>query len=74
MSLAATLQTALEQITERIAELTASQNPTYTVGGRTVNKGEYLEQLIRSQKELLSQIQAADVAENGPWEVRSFGV
>lgn len=67
------LQTQIAQIGALIVEITATANPTVTIAGRTVGKTEYLHELRESQKELMLQLQQADLLTNGLWEVRSYG-
>lgn len=69
-TLAENLATSIAQVGERIVEVTASANPDYTVGGRTISKGTYLTQLV-AQLELLKQAQQRA---GGPFVVTSRGV
>ena len=70
MSVATDLQTAYEQTVTRIKEVTASNNPDYSVAGRSYSKGAYLTQLLQALKDIKTAIQVED----GPFEVRSRSV
>lgn len=67
------LQTILSQITTRITQVTASNNPDYSIAGRTISKGAYLSQLIAARKEIKAALQAAG-DEGDAWEVRGVGI
>lgn len=61
------LQTARDQIAARIVEVTASANPDYSVGGRSISKGTYLTQLGAELERLEKLIQRL----GGPYEIRT---
>ena len=61
------LEDALDNIRARIKEITAAPKPTYTVDGQTVKWGEYLEQLLRAEKQLAEAV----TREDGPFEERT---
>lgn len=65
----ASLQQTQANIAARMAEITASQNPTYTVGNRTVSKTEYLTALVADLDAVTKSIQLL----GGPYIVRSRG-
>lgn len=60
------LITARDNAAARLAEITASQAPTYTENGRTVNRTEYMTALQAMITSLNQQIAAM-----GPFEVRT---
>ncbi len=53
----ANLKTAYSQILERIVEVTASTQPTYSLDGQSFSRTEYLAQLATQAKEMLETIQ-----------------
>ncbi len=59
------LNLAYVQICQRIADVTASAQPSYSENGRSVSKSEYLSNLIQQQTTLLQSIQQA----SGPFDV-----
>ena len=61
---------AIDNITARIAEVTASTNPDYSVGGRSISKGAYLSQLI----DALALLRVQEQTLSGPWEVKTRSV
>ncbi len=65
------LSASLDNIARLIRELTEDPNPTYTTAaGRTVQKTEYLRELV-AQQEILEQTVARA---GGPYELRSVGI
>lgn len=72
MSAADDFDETLANIRARILEVTASANPDYSVGGRSISRGAYLSQLKDSYKEILALRQQAD--NGGAWEVRGYGI
>lgn len=64
------LQTALNQIALRIAEVTAEKKPSYSVDGESVSWETYLATLIDKQEALEKALARA----SGPFEVRSRGL
>lgn len=64
------LDTAIEQITAQIADVTANPKPDYSVGGQSVSWAAYLNVLKSSLKELIE----ARALLSGPYEYRSAGV
>ena len=64
------LSTALDQLAARIVEVTASVNPDYSVGNRSISKGAYLLQLQQAFKEMQSMAQNA----SGSYEVKTRGM
>lgn len=66
------LETARDQIAARIVEVTASANPDYSVGNRSISKGAYLAQLMDSLAKLEDAILRADQTTNGPFEIRTY--
>lgn len=68
MSDATTIATIKSQTLERIAEITASPKPTYSVEGQSVSWGDYLGQLQRTVEWCNQQLSAEE-----PFEVISRG-
>lgn len=64
------LQTALDEIAERLAEITTSSKPSYSIDGESISWNEYRSGLIMDMIELEKALQRA----SGPFEVRSRGV
>lgn len=64
------LTTTRQQISDRLAEITASPKPSYSVDGESYSWTEYFEALMRQ----LEAIDAALQRANGPFEIRSQGV
>ena len=69
-----TLRAQLDQVAALISDLVANPKPDYSIGGKSVSWGAYLGELLRSQKDLMDQLQLASILDGGPWEVRSRGV
>lgn len=67
------LTTARDNLAARIKDLTAQPKPNYSIDGQTVSWGDYLRQLLASQKEIEAAIVAAQLASDGPFEVISQG-
>lgn len=63
------INTAIDQITARIVEVTASQQPDYSIDGQSVSKGSYLTQLQSTLSEFLTLRQRLQ----GPFMVVSRG-
>lgn len=63
------IQTIKNQTLERIAEITASQNPTYKVDGEEVKKAEYLKQLSETVDWCNEQLQIEN-----PFEIQTQGL
>lgn len=63
------MQTAYERVTAKIAELTLSLKPDYSIDGRSYQHSSQLTALLKQQKDLLAAIQDAQ----GPFEVISYG-
>lgn len=61
------LETSRDQIAARIASITASDNPDYTVGNRTISKAAYLATLTDQLEKINKALQTA----GGPWEIRT---
>ena len=57
------------QLEDRIAAVTASNNPDYSVAGRSISKAGYLSQLMTAYEKALVFRQSAD----GAWSVDSRG-
>lgn len=68
-SRAENLDAIIDQTVARIKEVTASQNPDYSVAGRSISKGAYLATLTDQLFKLEQARQRAD----GPFEVRTVG-
>lgn len=64
------LQTALDNIAARLADVTANPKPSYSVDGESVSWTEYFNALTQQQLALEQALQRA----NGPFEVRSRGI
>lgn len=67
MASAANLQTALDQISQLIVDVTASPKPDYSIDGVSYSWGSYLSMLLDKQQTLLQLIQQV----SGPYEVFS---
>ena len=67
------LKTARDNLATRIKDLTAQPKPNYSIDGQTVSWGDYLRQLLASQKEIEAAIVDAELASDGPFEVISQG-
>jgi len=64
----------IDEVAALIADLLANPKPDYSIGGKSVSWGAYLGQLLQSQKDLMDQLQIANLIDNGPFEVRSYGM
>ncbi len=64
------IDAALDNVAVLMRDMTASPKPTYQVGGKQVQWGEYLQMLLEQQDALYRARQLAD----GPFEVRSRGL
>jgi len=64
----------IDLITARITELLQNPKPDYSIGGKSVSWGAYLGELLGHQKELMEKLQIANLIDNGPWEIRSYGM
>lgn len=64
------LTAALNQLDDRILEVTASSQPDYSENGRSVSKGTYLQQLMDARARLNELIAQS----SGPYEIRSQAV
>lgn len=69
MSRAAILQTQLDHVDARIAELLAQPKPTYEVQGQRVEWASYLDTLRRTRDELLQQRRAMNGYSSTPQEI-----
>lgn len=67
------LKTARDNLATRIKDLTAQHKPNYSIDGQTVSWGDYLRQLLASQKEIEAAIVDAELASDGPFEIISQG-
>lgn len=67
------LTTARDNLAARIKDLTAQPKPNYSIDGQTVSWGDYLRQLLASQKEIEAAIVDAELASDGPFEIISQG-
>lgn len=64
------LQTALNQMAERLVEVTASPQMTYSVDGKSYDKNGYINLLINDMKPLEDALARA----SGPYEISTRGV
>lgn len=62
------IQTALDNISARIAEMTVAPKPNYSIDGRSYSWQSLFDSLIKQQEALLLALQQAD----GPFEVQTF--
>lgn len=62
------IQTALDNIAARLAEMTVSPRPNYSVDGHSYSWQSLFDSLVKQQDVLLAALQAAD----GPFEVQTF--
>lgn len=67
---AANLDTAIDQVVARIAEVTASAAPDYSIDGVSISKASYLQTLTGQLLALEQARQRAD----GAFEVQSLGI
>lgn len=67
------LKTARDNLATRIKDLTSQHKPNYSIDGQTVSWGDYLRQLLASQKEIEAAIVDAELASDGPFEIISQG-
>lgn len=63
------LDTALDNVAEQIALITAHPKPTYSDGSKSISWSEHLTNLLTQQENLYKARQLAD----GPFEIRSWG-
>ena len=63
------LQTALDNIAARLAEITASPKPSYSIDGESVSWTEYFSALMAQQSALRTELAQA----SGPYAVISQG-
>jgi len=63
------LQTALDGIAAKLADMSANPKPDYSVDGESYSWAGLFQMLTAQQKELEQALQRA----NGPFEVRSRG-
>jgi hypothetical protein len=61
------LQTALQTVTDKIAEVLANPLPNVTIDGVSIDRMAYYRQLLDTQKALVEQIQKAA----GPFTITS---
>jgi len=61
------IQTALLNVAQQLADMTASPKPTYSVDGKSVSWGEHFNNLLASQQKLREQLQKAQ----GPFTLTS---
>ena len=64
----------IDAVAALIADLLANPKPDYSIGGKSVSWGAYLGQLLQSQKDLFAQLQTANLVDNGPFEIRTYGM
>ena len=50
------IQTALENVAQQVADLTANPKPSYSENGRSVSWGEHMQSLLALQKQLREQL------------------
>lgn len=62
------IQTALDNISARIAEMTVAPKPNYSIDGRSYSWQSLFDSLVKNQESLLAALQAAD----GPFEVITY--
>lgn len=64
------LQTALDNVTARIAEMTVAPKPNYSIDGRSYSWESLFNSLLASQEKLRQELQNVD----GPFEVTGYPV
>ena len=69
-----TLRMQLDAVAALIGDLLANPKPDYSIGGKSVSWGTYLGQLLQSQKDLMDELQKANLLDQGGWEIRSYGM
>lgn len=62
--------TIISQLETLILAVTASNNPNYSIAGRSYSKGDYLGQLMTAYEQAKARRQEAD----GAWQIDSRGV
>ena len=65
----ANLETALDNIAQQLADVTAHPKPNYSIDGQSVSWSDHLRNLLDAQK----MLREALVEEQGPFEVHSVG-
>jgi hypothetical protein len=63
------LQTAIDNVAAKLAEVTANPKPSYSIDGQSVSWGEYYRMLTGHLKEL----REAKIAADGPFERNVVG-
>ena len=64
------IQTALDNIAARIAEMTVAPKPNYSIDGRSYSWGSLFDSLIAQQEKLEEALQRVD----GPFEVTTYPI
>lgn len=64
------LQTSLEAVAAKLAEVTANPKPSYSIDGQSVSWGEYYGSLVKLRNEL----KLAVIDAEGPFEYRITGM
>ena len=74
-SLYQTIRSQLDQVAAVIQQVEAAgPKVTYSIGGKSVDWTAYLDSKYRQQRELMGQLQLANLIDQGPWESRSYGM
>jgi hypothetical protein len=68
------LKAVKENIAARLAEITASPKPSYSIDGQSVSWTEYFNSLVQQLKEINQQLEAAGSVAVAPWEIRQRGI
>lgn len=68
------LTTALAQIDQRILDLTLSLNPDHSEAGRSVSTGALLQTLTDARDKIYQQLTIETQRQDGPFEIKSYGV
>jgi len=68
------LRTARENIAARLAEITASPKPSYSIDGQSVSWTEYSNSLVQQLKEVNQQLQEIESGNEEPWEIRQRAI
>ena len=66
----ANINTAIQQVSSLIAQITANPQPNYSVQGVSVSWSEYLAQLVEQQ----TKLQEVFIFLSGPYELVTQGV
>ncbi len=69
----ANLNTAIANIDQAIADLSANPRPNISYGGRSYAWAELLSMLIDKKRALLMDVQDQSVVEGGAFEVTTYG-